>query len=336
MGQRILLLFCLFLFNGCVFFRTSENLFGMAVAVQARDELVFTCAGKTLLILDAKDPSNPLLIGKVQFPGFIEDVCVNNNIAYVAAADGGLCLIDVSEPGKPKKVGHCHIESANKVRVSGDFAYVAGNKRFSIVDVKLPGKPFKLACVDTENQIIDLHIKDAWVFIHVYDAIWAMDCIDPKDPKCAYGFRPPGLEDSHITGTGLCKDFLYYSMRNFLSAIDVSSPSHPMEVGRFNQLGRYADFKVGPLYACEDRVFASVKEGMYDYKLYLFDAADPGKLKVSGKCGTYADLYKKTEAIHVNGNKAYIAASWGGVLILDVSDPSSPRILGSFKTSSFF
>jgi len=52
-------------------------------------------------------------------------MAVSGNYAYVAAGVGGLLVIDVSNPAKPKPVGGYDTSgSARGVAVSGNYAYV--------------------------------------------------------------------------------------------------------------------------------------------------------------------------------------------------------------------
>jgi hypothetical protein len=54
------------------------------------------------------------------------DVAVAGNHAYVAAADSGLAVIDISDPASPQRVGAADTPSiARGVAVAGNYVYVA-------------------------------------------------------------------------------------------------------------------------------------------------------------------------------------------------------------------
>ena len=56
-------------------------------------------------IIDISDPSNPELTSEIIREGWIEDVVLSGNTAYLAAGTAGLIVIDITDPASPTEMG---------------------------------------------------------------------------------------------------------------------------------------------------------------------------------------------------------------------------------------
>jgi hypothetical protein len=88
-----------------------------------------------LYIIDLSDLASPAEIGF--YPnGFIQDVEVDGDIAYVAASLDGLRAIDISDPSTPVSIGLFALPDPLDVAIVGTRAYVAnGNYLVEAVDI---------------------------------------------------------------------------------------------------------------------------------------------------------------------------------------------------------
>ncbi len=114
-----------------------------------------------LRIIDVSNPANPLELGAIDVPGFVVDVDVAGNLAYLAIDDStgtsGVSIIDVSNPALPVPIGST--DTADRlpfdVAVSDDLAYVpaiGGSLRGLIItDVSDPFAPAELAFLVQPN-----------------------------------------------------------------------------------------------------------------------------------------------------------------------------------------
>ena len=107
-------------------------------------QLLFCCPVLILLLAtgpvnvfaDCVDYQNYLhLAGSVDTPGFANRVAASGNYACVPDRDGGLQVIDVSNPEQPSLVGHLDIEDggANCIAVSGTRVFIGTQERLSRV-----------------------------------------------------------------------------------------------------------------------------------------------------------------------------------------------------------
>ena len=98
--------------------------------------------------MDVTAKAAPRLLGQYQTEGWAMGVSVSGNQAYVAAALGGLLLVDVSNPAFPAEVGGLAVVGGDAagVAVAGTIAYVA-DRNWGLEAVDLSGRrtPFRWA-----------------------------------------------------------------------------------------------------------------------------------------------------------------------------------------------
>ena len=80
---------------------TWTDPFGPCYAVCVDDNRACIGSGNALVILNISDPSNPVKEGWINTNGTVLDVCIVKNYAYAACYDGGLYVVDISDPTSP-------------------------------------------------------------------------------------------------------------------------------------------------------------------------------------------------------------------------------------------
>jgi hypothetical protein len=104
-----------------------------------------------LYVLDVSDPTDITEAASCPTPGEAMwlDISPDHGHVYIADADGGLRIIDVSHPLAPQEVGSyiADLEMATHVAVSGDSVYVAdgGLIGLHVIDVSDPTAPIEVA-----------------------------------------------------------------------------------------------------------------------------------------------------------------------------------------------
>jgi len=121
-----------------------------AVAVQGR--YAYIGVRLRLVILNVADPAHPAVVGWMGvLPDVVGDVVVSGTYAYVAAGDGGLRIIKVSNPAALTEVGSYNTPGwTHGVVVSGTYAYVADRGAgLRIINVFNPAAPAEAGFYDT-------------------------------------------------------------------------------------------------------------------------------------------------------------------------------------------
>ncbi len=81
----------------------------------------------------------------------INDIFADNSLVFIAAANGGLRIWDVSDKNAPFVIGTDASQFASSVIVNNNLAYVAFGKTVRIVDVSAPSNPSVVGLFDAEG-----------------------------------------------------------------------------------------------------------------------------------------------------------------------------------------
>jgi Tol biopolymer transport system component len=91
--------------------------------------LAYVGSENSLTILDVSDPANPTLRGsynQLEMSGYVWDVQVVNTLAYLAAGESGIWIVDVTNPTDPAQWGYYDTPGAAlELQVRGNLIYVA-------------------------------------------------------------------------------------------------------------------------------------------------------------------------------------------------------------------
>src|SRR5439155_9891298 len=113
--------------------------------------LVFGFAGWLLgtTLGVASPPVHPTF--KSHWPGYgagrAWDVQVENGLAYVAIEDGGLLILDVNEPARPRQIGNLRLAGRGPLALTEPYAYLAANG-LQVIDVRNPAQPIRVGGYD--------------------------------------------------------------------------------------------------------------------------------------------------------------------------------------------
>lgn len=112
-----------------------------------------------LVVISLEDPLNPYVTAvideaTVPHPGVVQ---VQFRYAFVCAADG-LHVLDTTDLGQPRPVGHLSLADCRSVYVARTYAYVAaGHQGLVIVDITRPDRPVIDQIFDADGCINDLN-----------------------------------------------------------------------------------------------------------------------------------------------------------------------------------
>jgi hypothetical protein len=113
-------------------------------------------------------------------------VAVAGSYAYVADYDGGLRVIDVSNPADPQERGHCATPDwAYGVAVAGSYAYVADFAAgLRVIDVSDPANPQERGYYDTPGLAFGVAVVGNHAYVADCGAgLRVIDVSDPASPQ---------------------------------------------------------------------------------------------------------------------------------------------------------
>jgi CSLREA domain-containing protein/uncharacterized repeat protein (TIGR01451 family) len=324
-----------------------------------------------LRVIDISMPNVPIEVGYYyQLPyleGVVLDVAIAGNYAYVAAGEDGLLVLDISVPSIPVKIGSYDIAECRAVAMIGDYVYVAADDAsLRIFDVSTPSDPIEVGYYDTLEPALRLLAEGDLVYLQNRNSLRIINVSTPSSPYEDGSYKV--VMDS-VFGVAVGGNYAYViSYPSSLRVIDVSTPGAPIEVGACDTpgeaqkvvvVGNYAYIAAGeaglriidistPSNPTEVGFYDTVGAwsiavaGNYVYvgngqQLWVIDVSVPSNPTQVGSYYVGAP-WGSVIGMTVVGNYAYVGVSGymyydsGGLLVFDISTPSTPTLVGSYET----
>jgi len=239
-----------------------------------------------LWIVDVTDSNNPALASNLQV-GFVEDVIVSDERAYVVSSGEGLVIVDVSDPSQPRHLALSEI-SGQKIAISEKYVYLAGSGGGSglrIVDISNPQNPLEVGAYETPGWLEGIFVAGQYAYIVGDESgFQVVDMSNPTNPtKIGNCSIPKGVSAVYVSG-----NFAYVATGDGLRIIDVSDLTNPVEIRSY------------------ETSHASHIQDVFVSGQYAYLAA--GHVVVD---------------ILVSGQYAQLSAD-GGVQVVDISNPTDP------------
>ncbi|WIG93951.1 hypothetical protein [Myxococcus sp. SDU36] len=253
-----------------------------------------------LTVFDVSDRAHPLFKASISLPGdsYWNGVWAKDNALYVASADTGVSVFDISNPGSPEFVqslpgnGYANVHT---VLVDGDRLYASDVSDFvgstRVYDVSTPLAPVLQQVVTLPEAFSSGGPHDFFAYegrLYISNAYSGYSVVDVSD-----------LENVSHLG-----QYFYPAFGGY---------SHHSAVGTF--AGRTIAFEGGEFPASHLRVL---------------DVTDPANMVKMGEF-----RMRPVTSIHnmiLKGNRLFIAWYHEGLRVLDVSNPTQPRQVAHFNT----
>lgn len=211
-------------------------------------------------------------------PGIANDIVLDEEaqIAYVAAGDAGLLIVDLAVVPIARVIGQIETRyPAQKVAVREGLAFVAegswgGRGGVSIVDVALAEMPWLVAHHSLPGAAHGVALAGGYAYLAYENGLLALDVSDPADPvETARVPLPHCANDVTIDGG------YAYLAADGLRLFDLTDPAQPRRAGHFKTT--FCSFAVA---VRNDRAyFADVfcEMGGCGSTLHIVDVRDPGE-----------------------------------------------------------
>jgi len=274
--------------------------------------------------------SNVECVGSLSVEGGAVDVV--GNYAYITNGTG-IDVVDISNSYSPIFKGSYKTTGyAQSISVSGNYAYITNGTGIDIVDISNPSSPFLKGSYNTGRGAYDVSVSGNYAYIaDDSDGLVIVDISNPSSPF---------LKGSYNTGRGafdvsVSGNYAYITDSTGINIIDISNPSSPFLKGSYNNGGNYFDVSVSGNYA-----YITNGTG-----IDIVDIEDPSSPILVGSYfpvltynynfvpkGQYFKVPGEARKLSVSGSYAYILGNYG-LVIVDITDPSAPTLVGSYCTS---
>jgi hypothetical protein len=303
-----------------------------AIALDDVNDLAFvTTDDDGLLIFDVSNTSVPRHLASLSLPNPAHDLKAHDKLLFIADGPPGLLIIDVSNPAKPRMLGACDTPgSAVDVDVVGQVAYVADDGyAMQVIDVADPHAPTSIGHVETVGSSVTIHVAGDIAYLRTSrHAVEIFDISDERSPKHAGNYRAGFFNGDNAFTNGHVYALTYghpFFSDMHLYAIDVTSPRAPVELDPLQTSDSGASIH-GRVVLRGTRVCVVMRERR------RLDISDISVFRHPRLTGT---LRFPSEAwdVDLDGDGfAYVAQAEDGLAVVDLADPSAPRILVTADT----
>lgn len=237
-------------------------------------------------------------------------IAIRKQFGYVAVGSAGMAILDVSNPGVPIRVGALELPGTSvDISLDGDFAYVAADSIW-VVNIADPFLPKVVSHFSVDGIPIDVVARGGRTYVAVYNSgLLIYDVSNPQNPQRINHLTIPAYRIAVI-------DSLLFvaSGSNGVVILDVAGPQHPVELSRIPLYSAGIAVKGSNVYVATDTGLAIVDVSNLEKPVVLSAIATPG-----GRIAVDASLFH---------NILYL--SYDRLLFIDVSNPYTPHIRGSY------
>ena len=146
-------------------------------------------------IRDLRDPVTLPVLGNIAV-GESRLVAVSGHRAYVATADGGLHIVDVTDARQPFEIGMLHVvntEQASDLVVDDHMVYLVGGGALNLIDVSDPTNPRLVQRLRPPTEALAVAVADGRAYT-----------VGPFGGLAVFGVSDPQAvrEIGHLVGSG--------------------------------------------------------------------------------------------------------------------------------------
>jgi choice-of-anchor B domain-containing protein len=251
----------------------------------------------------------------------------------LVGTSAGLSVVDVTNPASPRLTGSISGGSSawREVKTYREFAYVTTEAQtgLDIVDLRDPDRPVKLRTwsetfqsahslwIDAESGL--LYANGTQSGMHVLDLTG-----DPTNPREVGRFTDFYVHDCYTRGNRL---YAAAIRDGFLAILDVARPDAIRELGRFSTGGAITH----NAWLTRDGRYLFTTDERAGSPLEGWDLLASPPARVSTYIAAPGTI---PHNVMIDGERLVVSHYTEGVHMLDVSDPTRPRVMGSYDTYS--
>ena len=256
--------------------------------------------------------------------GPVDLVQTVGNYAYIVH-NRTFSIFDVSDPTLPRHTGSITLpEQIWTFRLAHDRAYVGANFHgLSILDISDPYKPTELGSHKSLGQTKVGAVYDTKVAaIDHMEGVVLVDVSDESEPVSLGSFFLDGYARDVVTSGSIAY------------ASDSPSGLYIFDLAENGQLEPISVLhsESSPASSLETAILSDGTKllvGVGQGRLHVYDVTDPHN---PFKTSTF-DTPGRASGLTVRNDLAYVACGEAGLLIIDLANPTIPRIIDSFLTT---
>jgi len=267
------------------------------------------------------DPYAPQIIGSLNTAGNAWEVVTDpaNQRVFVADYDGGVLVIDVSDPTKPTLTDYVSAGEVTGLDYDGSYIYAAGASGLLIVDPD-GADGSELVTLVPFSSALDACVVGHWVYVTQFaTGLLPVDVTNPASPVT----HPVVTSGTSGYGMDAQNGYLYVATNDRPRVFDLSDPSAPANTGAsFGGTYAYEIDAVG------DRLYITY---WFNHAFSIYTLADPANPSFI-QSWTSNSGYYASDIITFNGY-LYFGTNYSYIESLNVDDPFNIFELGQVWTN---
>ena len=260
-------------------------------------------------MIDISDPLQPRVLGSLNAEYQYFDVVAQGPLAY-AACGMGLEVIDISNPGQPRRLSDTYTGGWT-IAVKGTHAYMTNMSGVVAADISDPVAPRVVGNVAFAELHFDANgLALSGDYVYVADCEFGLVVVDARRVETAERPLTRQIVDIDVDHFVAC-----LVVPGGIALYDFWNPIYPRFLGMATMAGEGGEVAIrGSL--------AYLADGSIG--LVVFDVTDA----TSSAIGV-ADTPGTARGVAVSGSYAFVADAGRGLQVIDVSDPVWPVIVAS-------
>jgi hypothetical protein len=298
------------------------NAEGLMCRVKVVDALLYVGSRKGLEVYNIADEQNPVRLSWIPIP--LNDFVLQDSLVYTISGDDLFRIYNVLNPASPVFRGSC-ADSGDLVSVAGNAAFLGGRWGLYVVDVTNPASPHRIGSWGGAIEQVQArgHLCYVTTFNPSTPGEITFHILDVAVPSLPYQI---GSLDSAGGNDVFLVDTLAYGAGendfNKLTVISIADSTRPRLVGSAATRGwSYGIWASG---LTQESFVGCHWEGLQIYDTR--NTSSPVRDTFLLGCDQSVDIY-------IDDGRAYVANEMAGLKILDISDPTRPKTLGSYDTT---
>lgn len=291
---------------------------GSCDAVFAVDSIAFVGDGGYVRIFNAADPYNPVELSKYRRSGFVEDIYVQDTLAFIAVGNDGVEIVNISDLSNPVYVSTIlGTRICTSVAAKDSLVYIgAGGSGIYIINIADPYAAVQVGLYDSPGGVRDFYMVDTLIYIG--DGSQGLRIVNAADVTNPVSI---GWYDTANDCMNVCvKDTVAYvcDYTNGLYFLNVSDPTNPTLITTLIPVG----------WAYENTIkdtILYVANGVYTYALNVADPSNPSTID-----SFHTDDASKN--ISCQGDMLVLGNTSGGFKFIDISSSSDLTIAYEYET----
>jgi hypothetical protein len=305
----------------------SPTVIGHITTVRLRDvetlgDFVYVVSQEKLEVYNVADPRNPWRTWVVDGGLGIQKVDIDGTRGLISTAEKGLVRLDVTYPATPVPASNLNDDRGSRYfLVDGNYAYASLGSELVILDVKDRWSTRKVSQLSEDHDVTAIgKFGDTLLVGEGYEGVRIVDVSDPMAPRDL-----SRLTSAVATYKGIEVRGTTAYISTFLTGFQIYDLAH---LQRQPVLG-HAEAEIDGRRMAKRRIVA---EGNLIYatgwpSLQVYESLGSGGLLYRGGLD---DPNNSSWNVAVRGHLAYVANSYSGLVIADVTRPERTRELGRF------